>query len=59
MKKFKVTYDHTVYKPASITIYKKQKDFELIINATGKMEACEKVRKEHNINPYYLKFEEI
>lgn len=59
MKKFRITYDHTVYKPASICRYKKQKEFELILSVNDKIEACETVRKEHNINPFYLKFEEI
>lgn len=56
MKTFIVTYDFTVYKPSSLTIYDRQNSFSVDIVAEDLTEAKNKLRNEHQKNPFYFKF---
>lgn len=56
---FIVKYDHKKFKPSNYEILKNQKAFELKIMAKDLDEAKNKLRIEHNLNPFYFKFNNI
>ncbi len=56
MKLFTVTYDFSVYKPSSISVYDRQLSFSVDIEAEDLADARNKLRNEHNKNPFYFKF---
>ncbi len=59
MKSFKITFDHSVYKPSSYYIFKEQQKFELNLDSKNLETVKETIKKEHNINPFYLKIIEL
>ena len=59
MKEYIVKYDHQRFKPSNYEVFQKQKDFELKLMAKDLEEAKMKLRNEHNLNPFYFKFNDI
>ena len=51
-----VRHDHQIFKPSSYKVYQKEREFESKIMAKDLEEAKTKLRKEHNLNPFYFKF---
>jgi len=56
VEEYIVKYDHQKFKPSNYKVYQKEKDFELKIMAKDLEEAKMKLRNEHNLNPFYFKF---
>lgn len=56
METFIVTYDFTVFKPSSLTVYDRQKAFIIEIIALNEVEARQILLKDYNKNPFYFKF---
>ena len=54
---YTVTYDHSVYKPSNYDVYKEQQTFSLRITAMSLRDAKNILREEHNLNPFYFKFD--
>jgi hypothetical protein len=54
-KEFKVTYDHSVYKPSSNELLKSQQIWSLYLSASDLESAKEKLRTDYNKNPSYFK----
>lgn len=59
MKKFEITYNHSVYKPSNIAILNKQKEFKVVIEASSIDLAKNKLKDNYNLNPFYFNFKEI
>jgi len=55
-REYIVKHDHQIFKPSSYKVYQKEREFELKIMAKNLEEAKMKLRKEHNLNPFYFKF---
>ena len=58
-REYIVKHNHQTFKPSSYKVYQKEREFELKIMAKDLEEAKMKLRKEHNLNPFYFKFNEI
>ena len=58
MKKFKITYDHQVFKPSNLSIFERQQNFKLIIEAIDFQDAKIILKTKHNKNPFYFKISE-
>ena len=56
MKTFTVKYDFSVYRPSSLNIYDQQNAFSVDIIAEDLAGAKNKLKTEHNKNPFYFKF---
>lgn len=59
MRKFKVTYDHTVFRPHSYVEYKRQLNWSVEIEAENLLKAKEILKNVHHYNHFYFKFEII
>ena len=58
-QKFKVTYNHEVYRPSNYDTLVREKAFELIIEAEGIFDAEYQLKENHNLNPFYFKIERL
>ncbi len=59
MKKYRVTYDHSVYKPSNYELYKKQCAWSAEVEADNLADAKFEFRVQFEKNPIYFNFTEL
>jgi len=59
MKKFKVTYNHDVYKPSNYEMFKAQQAWSITIEAEDLNTAKGKLKLMYIINPAYFNIVEV
>lgn len=59
MNRYKIKYNHTVYKPSHYDTFKSQESWELKIEAESEAHVKELLINEHKLNPFYFTIEKI